>query len=157
LIESIETRRTKRFRQSLLNRCYIKLGEEESCKKIPRLVKGEVLNKFDQLEFDIDNLSFDFRKNPKKKYLNALLAKEIDLATYPANLKLVYFKGLLEMTGKLKMYKLGFKIYEKLKIIKEKISPDKAKNSTLGYKIKNDMETLKLKMKATEEKNQHKT
>lgn len=152
LIEKIETRRTKRFRQSLLNRCYIKLKEENQCTKIPKLIKGEVLNKYDLLEFDLDNISFDFRKNPKKKYLNAMLKFEADIVQFPANSKLNYYKGLAEMAGQLKLYKLAYEINEKLKLIEEKINTDKAKNMTIGFKIKNDMEALKQKMKAVEEK-----
>lgn len=152
LIEKIETRRTKRFRQSLLNRCYIKLEEENQCTKIPKLIKGEVLNKYDQLEFDLDNISFDFRKNPKKKYLNAMLKFETDILQFPANSKLNYYKGLAEMAGQLKLYKLAYEINEKLKLIEEKINTDKAKNMTIGFKIKNDMEALKQEMKAAEEK-----
>jgi signal transduction histidine kinase len=152
LIEKIETRRTKRFRQSLLNRCYIKLEEENQCTKIPKLIKGEVLNKYDQLEFDLDNISFDFRKNPKKKYLNAMLKFEADIVQFPANSKLNYYKGLAEMAGQLKLYKLAYEINEKLKLIEEKINTDKAKNMTIGFKIKNDMEALKQEMKAAEEK-----
>jgi signal transduction histidine kinase len=152
LIEKIETRRTKRFRQSLLNRCYIKLEEVDQCTKIPKLVKGEVLNKYDQLEFDIDNISFDFRKNPKKKYLIAMLRFEKDIEQFPANSKLTYYKGLAEMAGKLRQYKLAYEINEKLSLIEEKINTDKAKNMTIGFKIKNDMEALKQEMKAAEEK-----
>lgn len=152
LIKKIETRRTMRFRQSLLNRCYIKLGEEEKCQKVAKLLKGEVMNKFDQLEFDIDNISFDFRKSPKKKFLQAMLAKEVEIETFPANSKLVYYKGLYEMSNTLKNYKLTVEINEKIKLIEGKINTEKAKNMTIGYKIKNDMEALKLKMKANEEK-----